>query len=315
MLKQFDKNNIDIIMKIWKDNNQRFQNFINQDYWADQYIYARDSFLESNIFVYTENEKILAYVSNNPINNEVLSIQVLPEIQREGIGTLLIENLKKSSSQLKTKVYEKNSIAIMFFNSMGFKKIDEELNEKNQEKYYILEWADGEDIDSSFIYFDNSIKNELIEKYDKENKVLFYDIHTFTETNNNIYNVDISNGLEKRDGKFYIKDYVEVRNKLNSIIKTKNITIFFDCKNKYDFLYDVIKDIAKVKSVNLKIAMHKPFSAEGTKKEKMYEEVLQAFEGYELLDIDYEQLGQDENITFKEAFDKRDEVLLQNVCK
>ena len=35
MVKQFDKKDIDVIMKIWKDNNQRFQGFIDNQYWIE----------------------------------------------------------------------------------------------------------------------------------------------------------------------------------------------------------------------------------------------------------------------------------------
>ena len=35
MLKQFNKKDIDVIMKIWKDNNQKFQGFIDNKYWID----------------------------------------------------------------------------------------------------------------------------------------------------------------------------------------------------------------------------------------------------------------------------------------
>lgn len=315
MLKQFDKNDIDAIMNIWKHNNQMFQSFITTKYWAENYVSARDEFLKNKIFVYTEAARILAYIVVNS-NHEIISIQVLPEIQREGIGKILVDNLKKENNELSVKVYEKNVNAMLFFKSMGFRKISDGINENSNERYYLLNWSKGETINSSFIYFDNSIKSDLIEKYDKKNKVHFYGIHTSAHSNNNnIFNINIENELEKKDNKIYIKDYVGIRNKINSIIKTENITIFFDCNNNYDFLYEVIKDVVKVKSAKLTIVMHKPFSVEGTKKEKIFKDIAQSFKDYNVVDVDYEQIGKDTNITFREAFDKRDEVLLKMVCE
>ena len=113
----------------------------------------------------------------------------------------------------------------------------------------------------------------------------------------------------------YIKDYLEVRNNLNSIIKNEDLTIYFDCNNDYSFLFDIIKDIVKIKGINLTIIMHKPFSIEGGKKTKLYEEVKNTFKEYNVLDVDYEQIGKDTNVTFKQAFEKRDEELVKMVCE
>lgn len=312
MLKQFNKKDIDIIMKMWKDNNQKFQSFITNDYWINNYIKTRDEFLQNKIYVYTEAAKILAYIVVN--NSEILDIQVSPEIQREGIGKLLLEKLKRENDKLIVNIYEKNINAVLFFKSMGFKKIMDKIQEDVQEKINTMQWNKGETLNSSFIYFDNSISDEIIEKYDKLNKVQFYDIHTFTKETNNVFNINISNGLQKKNGQVYIKDYIEVRNKLNSIIKNEDLIIYFDCNNDYSFLFDVIKDIVKIKGTNLTIIMHKPFSVEGGKKTKLYDEVKESFKDYNVVYVDYEQIGKDTNVTFKEAFDKRDEELVKMVC-
>ena len=57
--------------------------------------------------------------------------------------------------------------------------------------------------------------------------------------------------------------------------------------------------------------MHKPFSVEGTKKNKLYEEVKNNFKEFNVIDVDYEEIGKNQNITFKDAFDFRDEAMLQ----
>ena len=313
LLKQFNKKDIDIIMKLWKDNNQRYQSFINNEYWINNYIKTRDEFLQNNIYVYTESAKILAYIVVNN-NNQIIDIQVSTQIQREGIGKLLIEKLKSENDKLIINVYEKNINAVLFFKSLGFKKIMDKIDENVQEKMYIMQWNKGEFLNSSFIYFDNSILDEIIEKYDKLNKVQFYNIHTFTKETNNVFNIDISNGIEKKNGKTYIKDYIEVRNKMNSIIKNAKVTIYFDCNNDYSYLFDVIMDIVKIKGINLTVIMHKPFSIEGGKKSKMYEDIKNSFRNYNVVDVDYEEIGKDVNVTFKEAFDLRDEELVKMVC-
>lgn len=314
MLKQSNKKDIDIIMKIWKDNNIRFQSFIESQYWIDRYVQERDEFLKSKIYIYTEENEVQAFIVID-YNGNILNIQVKPEIQREGIGEILIQKAKSDYTNLNTYVFERNNNAVLFFKAMGFRKTIEKLDEQTQEKVYSMEWINGNVSDSTFIYFDNSISKDLISEYDKKSNVQFYNIHTYTHDNNDIFNINISNSLEKKNGNIYISDYIDVRNKLNSIVKNQDTVIFFDCNNDYSFLYNVIKDVVKVRNTNLKIIMHKPFSVEGGKKTKLYEDVKKNFEDYSVIDVDYEAIGENQNITFKEAFDRRDEELLKMVCK
>ena len=313
MLSNFNKKDIDIIMKIWKDNNQKYQGFMGNQYWIDKYIQTRDEFLNSKIYVYTESTKILAFIVFDA-DGRVLNIQVKPEIQREGIGKLLLEKIKNENSNLCVKVFEKNINAILFFKAMGFRKTGENLDDTTNENVYDMKWNQNNSTNATFIYFDNSISDDLVDKYDKISNVQFYNIHAYTKDDSNIFNVDISNGLEIKNGNIYISDYIEIRNKLNSIMKNENIIIYFDCKNDYSYLYNVIKDIVKVKSSKLTIVLHKPFSVEGSKKIKMYESVKESFADYNVTDVDYEEIGRDTEVTFKDAFDMRDEELLKMVC-
>lgn len=314
MLNQFNKKDIDIIMKIWKDNNQKYQGFMDNQYWVDNYIQTRDEFMKNKIYVYTEATKILAFVVIDS-TGKVINIQVKPEIQREGIGKLLLEKIKHENNNLSVEVFEKNINAVLFFKAMGFRKIEEKIDSETKENIYNMNWNQNNNTNTTFIYFDNSISDSLIDKYDKLSNVQFYNIHTYTKQNSNIFNVDISNSLESKNGSIYISDYIEIRNKLNSIMKNENIIVYFDCKNDYSYLDNVIKDIIKVKSNNLKIILHKPFSVEGTKKAKIYNDVKTSYNQFDVTDVDYEEIGKDAEITFKDAFDMRDEELLKMVCK
>ena len=313
MLKQFNKKDIDTIMKIWKDNNQKFQGFIGSQYWVDNYIQTKEEFLKNKIYIYTEADRILAYIAVDD-NDNIFDIQVKPEIQREGIGKLLLEKVKKEHNSLFINVFEKNFGGVLFFKTAGFKKISEDIDKATEEKVYRMQWSSGTTLDSTFIYFDNSISEELLEKYDKSSNVQFYNISTYAKESSSAFNIDISKDIEKNNGRNYVSDYMNVRNKLNSIIKNNSTFIFIDCNNDYSYLFNVIKDVAKVKGTKLTIIMHKPFSVEGTKKVKIYEDVKEQFKDFEVTDVDYEAIGENKEVTFKEAFDRRDEEMLKMVC-
>ena len=313
MVKQFNKKDIDIIMKIWKDNNQKFQGFIENQYWIDNYVKTKEEFINSKIFVYTEATEIKAFIAFDKVG-KVINIQVKPEIQREGIGEILIQKVKQENNNLHVDIYERNVNAMLFFKAMGFRKMQNFVDEQTQENICKMSWNQNDITNSTFIYFDNSISNELINKYDKISQIQFYNIHTISHDANNMFNINISNSLERKNEKTYISDYIDIRNKLNSIIKTENTIIFFDCNSDYSYLFNVIKDVVMIKNTNLKIVMHKPFSVEGGKKVKLYEDVRTSFKDYNTIDVDYEAIGQNQNITFKEAFEKRDEELLKMIC-
>lgn len=316
MIKQFEKNDIDTIMKIWKDNNQKFQKFIDNQYWIDNYVSTKDEFLKSKIYIYTEATEIKAFIVIN--NGKIINIQVMPEIQREGIGKILIQKVKKENSDLFVEIYEKNTNAILFFKAMGFRNIGKNTQKNDNianENVCQMCWNQENVSNANFIYFDNSISEKLINKYDKLSNIQFYNIHTYTHELNNIFNINIANSLEKKNDRIYISDYIDVRNKINSIIKNESTIIFFDCDNDYSFLYNVIKDVVKVKNANLKIIMHKPFAVEGGKKTRIYEDVRKNFEDFNIVDVDYEAIGQNLNVSFKDAFEMRDEELLKMICK
>jgi putative acetyltransferase len=300
-------------MKIWKDNNMKFQPFIANSYWADNYVKNRDEFLKCNVCVYTEASHILAFIAWNE-KNEIINIQVLPEIQREGIGRLLVQNLKNTNNSLTAKVYEKNEVALLFFRAIGFKIAGEDIDDEVNEKYYNIKWENSENDEKSFVYFNNSIKNELIEKYNKQSNSHFYNVITELLDTNSVFDINVVDFLQNINNRTYVKDYIGVRNRLNPIFKNDNVVLYFDCNEKYEFIYEVIKDIAKVRNTKLSIVMHKPFSVEGTKKQRNYEFIKHAFEEFNFIEIDYEKIGANLNISFKDAFDSRDEEMLKAIC-
>ncbi|MCR5145837.1 MAG: GNAT family N-acetyltransferase, partial [Clostridia bacterium] len=176
MVKQSNKQDIDVIMKIWKDNNLKFQSFIDSQYWIDKYVQTRDEFMKSKIYLYTEETEILAFIVID-YSGKVLDIQVKPEIQREGIGEILIQKAKQDYDILSAKVFERNNNAVLFFKAMGFRKNNDCLDDESQEIIYTMEWTRGNVSDTTFIYFDNSIYSDLISKYDQKSNVQFYNIH------------------------------------------------------------------------------------------------------------------------------------------
>ena len=129
MLREFKESDIDNIMKIWRDGNFRTHNFIPNKYFSDNYVRVQNEYLKkSDTWVYTENDEILAFISIMS-DGYIGAIFIEPKIQREGIGTILINKAKTIYNRLYLNVYEKNVGATMFFKSMEFKKVKAGIDE------------------------------------------------------------------------------------------------------------------------------------------------------------------------------------------
>ena len=140
MLREFKEADIDKIMQIWRDGNFKAHNFIPNKYWSDNYIRVQNEYLrKSNTWVYTENEEIQAFISVMD-DGYIGALFVIPKIQRDGIGTMLVNHVKEKYDKLYLNVYEKNVPATMFYKAMGFRKIRVQIDEATQEKEYIMEW-------------------------------------------------------------------------------------------------------------------------------------------------------------------------------
>lgn len=138
MIRKFDKNDIEAIMQIWKNENIKAHNFIAKDYWESNYEYVKKLIPNSEIYVYTNKEKIEGFIGIN--NDYIEGIFINTASQNKGIGTELLNKAKKEKTKLTLSVYEKNTKAIKFYQKNGFKITKEKLDQDTNEKEYIMLW-------------------------------------------------------------------------------------------------------------------------------------------------------------------------------
>ena len=82
------------------------------------------------ISVKIENNITAGYVIvfNNSDSLEIMKIGVNPEYRQKGIGTILINEIKKSRMGIFLEVRENNIIAIEFYKKNGFKEAGKRKN-------------------------------------------------------------------------------------------------------------------------------------------------------------------------------------------
>lgn len=317
MLREYRENDIDRIMQIWRDGNYKAHNFIPNKYWSDNYSRVQNEYLrKSETWVYEENEEIQGFISIMQ-DGYIGAIFVVPNAQRDGIGTLLINNAKLHYDKLYLNVYEKNVGATLFYKAMEFKKTKSQIDEATQEKEYIMEWNKYDVEKVSFIYFDNSINEDVIGKFAEDdlidiNCMHIYNVNPVKEINN----IDLSGIIDKTPAGMIVKDHIALIAAFSKAIIKDNAVIYINNTYNYDMIEDMLKDYIRVKKLNVLIVIQKPFLIEGIKKIKQCEILEQKYKMYPMYKCDYDQQGA--KLSFKDAFSKRDEECLKEIkeiCK
>lgn len=138
MIRKFEKNDIDVVMQIWKNENVKAHKFISKDYWENNYNYVKEIIPNAEIYVYILKEKIVGFIGLD--NNYIEGIFVDTNNQCKGIGTDLLNKVKESRNNLTLSVYKKNIKAISFYKKNGFIIISENMDKDTNEIEYTMKW-------------------------------------------------------------------------------------------------------------------------------------------------------------------------------
>ena len=145
MIRKFKDEDTTAVMTIWTKGNFEAHSFIDKDYWLLNYNKVKDEYLKkSETYVYTENNEIKGFISI--LNNEYIgALFVRKEYRKQGIGRKLINFVKDKYDKLTLNVYEKNINAILFYTKLGFTNQKIQIDDKTNEKEYVMEWRKEED--------------------------------------------------------------------------------------------------------------------------------------------------------------------------
>lgn len=138
MIRKFEKNDIDVIMQIWKNENIKAHKFIPKEYWENNYDYVKEILPNAKIYVYILKEDIVGFIGLN--KNYIEGIFVDTNNQGNGVGTSLLNKAKENRDDLTLSVYKKNVNAINFYKKNGFIIISENIDKDTDEIEYTMIW-------------------------------------------------------------------------------------------------------------------------------------------------------------------------------
>lgn len=138
MIRELEANDINKVMEIWKHATIEAHSFINKKYWLGKYNEVKDAYIPmSKTFIYAENNDIKGFISI--LNNDFIgALFVDISSQGKGIGSQLVDFVKKRYNKLSLAVYKNNKKAVEFYKSAGFDLYEEKMDEDTNEKELIM---------------------------------------------------------------------------------------------------------------------------------------------------------------------------------
>lgn len=140
MIRRLQENDIESIMKIWLETSIEAHDFINKQYWIDNYKIVKDEYIPvADTFVYEKNNEICGFISILN-NNYIGALFVRCDCQNSGIGSSLINHVKYIYLKLLLNVYVDNNNAVEFYKKHNFNIIDEQLDESTNRTEFTMKY-------------------------------------------------------------------------------------------------------------------------------------------------------------------------------
>lgn len=138
MIRKFKEEDIEDIMKLWLETNISAHDFIDSDYWKNNYDAAKEMMPNASIYVYEENDLIQGFVGL--MDGYIAGIFVSKQLQSKGLGKELLDYAKSNNSKLFLNVYKKNKRAVDFYLREGFLVSSEKEDENTGEIELSMYW-------------------------------------------------------------------------------------------------------------------------------------------------------------------------------
>ncbi len=129
---------LDDIMKLWFESNLQAHDFISKDYWMFHFEEVKTMMPQAELFVWKNERKILGFLGL--MGNYIAGIFVDEKYRSQGIGKMLLDDIKEIQDELVLHVYEKNKSALGFYRREGFQILGEQREEETGEKEYLMKW-------------------------------------------------------------------------------------------------------------------------------------------------------------------------------
>jgi putative acetyltransferase len=124
MIRKHKEQDLDQIINIWEKSSALAHPFLSSAFVEKVKSDMTNIYIpNSETWVYEIENSIVGFISM--IENEIGGLFVLPNNHSKGIGSKLVDFIKKEHSELEVEVFDKNHIGRAFYDKYGFGKIQE----------------------------------------------------------------------------------------------------------------------------------------------------------------------------------------------
>jgi putative acetyltransferase len=124
MIRKHTENDLDEIINIWYNSSTLAHPFLDSTFVEKVKKDMREIYIpNSETWIFEENNSPIGFISM--LDNEIGGLFVMPNHHFKGIGTQLVNFVKKLHNELEVEVFEKNLIGRSFYDKYGFKKINQ----------------------------------------------------------------------------------------------------------------------------------------------------------------------------------------------
>ncbi|MEH6535553.1 MAG: GNAT family N-acetyltransferase [Psychroserpens sp.] len=122
MIRKHTALDLEQIISIWYESSTLAHPFLSSSFVEKVKSDMTNIYIpNSETWVYEIDNSVVGFISM--IDNEIGGLFVLPNNHSKGIGTKLVNFIKKNYSELEVEVFEKNYIGRAFYDKYGFKII------------------------------------------------------------------------------------------------------------------------------------------------------------------------------------------------
>ncbi|OTQ59293.1 GNAT family N-acetyltransferase [Gilliamella sp. A7] len=128
MIREYQTKDLDAIMTIWLQGNEQAHNFIDPEFFKQNFELVKMLIPMSTIYVQDINGVVVGFIGLT--ENYISGLYVEKNSRHQGTGSALVEKAKQRHNELMVHVYKQNSDAINFYLSQNFEIVGESINEE-----------------------------------------------------------------------------------------------------------------------------------------------------------------------------------------
>lgn len=140
MIRDYKAEDLNAIMTLWLETNIAAHPFIDPNYWYEHAPIVRKVLPTATLVVHVNDyDEIDGFIGLE--RNHIEGIFVKATVQKNGIGSTLINYVKAQHSSLTLSVFSENTCALEFYKHHGFTILDEHFDTATRSHELNMRWS------------------------------------------------------------------------------------------------------------------------------------------------------------------------------